>query len=310
MDMKQVGSLAVSVIGIGCNSFGSRIDQSKTTEVVHAALDVGINFFDTADTYGPRGVSEEFIGKSLTSRRSEAVIATKFGSPFDETHFGAKPEYIRYCVENSLRRLRVDYIDLFQLHRPDPTTPIADTLGALNQLVEQGKVREIGCSKFSVAQLREATTAIPAGGVGFVSVQNEYSLLNRAAEIDVLRECEETGLAFLPFFPLQSGMLTGKYHRGADVPTGTRLAGANAERRAELLSDRNFDIVEALDTFAEDRGHSLLELALARLIAWPSIASVIAGATSKVQVLENAAAANWHLSVEESAEIDRLSSAA
>ena len=305
MEQRKIGSLAVSVIGIGCNNFGGRIDESRTGEVCNAALDAGINFFDTADVYGGTK-SEEFMGRVLKARRDEAIIATKFGMKIDDEHQGARPEYVKSAAEASLRRLDTDHIDLYQLHRPDPSVPIAETLGALAELVEEGKVIEIGCSNFSVDQLREAKAVVGANKASFVSVQNDYSLLKRQADLDVLPECAATGLAFLPFFPLFSGLLTGKYRRNEPLPEGSRLTNAPAERQASAFSDRNYEIVEALTLFAESKGHTILDLAFARLLANPAIPSVIAGATSGDQVRSNAATAGWTLSADEIAEIDRL----
>jgi aryl-alcohol dehydrogenase-like predicted oxidoreductase len=289
MRMRTIGSLTVSEVGLGCNNFGMTIDERRTQEVVDAAIDAGITFFDTADIYGGTK-SEAFLGKALGTRRSRVVVATKFGLPVDERRQGAHPEYVRRAVEDSLKRLNTDVIDLYQLHKPDPTVPIADTLGALDGLVRAGKVREIGCSNFSVAQIREARQAVAAGA--FVSVQNEYSLLKREAEADVLPECERTGLAFLPYFPLASGLLTGKYRKGAPAPEGSRLRLSWASK---ALTDENLAIVERLTAIAERHGHTLLELSVSWLLRWRSVASVIAGATRPDQVRANAAAANWTL---------------
>src|SRR5579872_2598523 len=227
MEMRHIGPLEVSTIGLGCNNFGWRIDAAQTTEVVHAALEGGITFFDTADIYGGTH-SEEFLGRALGARRNDVIIATKFGMKVDERRQGARPEYVRRAAEDSLRRLGTDRIDLYQLHRPDPSVPIADTLEALDGLVRAGKVRAIGCSNFSRAQLIEARAATKSGAARFVSVQNEYSLLHREPEQEVLPECEREGLAFLPYFPLASGLLTGKYRRGQPLPEGTRLAKKSA----------------------------------------------------------------------------------
>ena len=305
MEKRKIGSLEVSIIGIGCNNFGGRIDEARTDEVCNTALDSGINFFDTADVYGATK-SEEFMGRVLKARRDEAVIATKFGMKLDDEHQGASPAYVRSAIEASLRRLNTDRIDLFQLHRPDPSVPIADTLAALGELVEAGKILEIGCSNFSVAQLREAEAAVGAGKPKFVSVQNDYSLLKRGADLDVLPECAATGLAFLPFFPLFSGLLTGKYRRNEPLPEGSRLTAATPERQASAFTDRNYEIVENLTAFAEERGYTILDLAFARLLANPAIPSVIAGATSGEQVRANAATAGWDLTPDEIAEVDRL----
>ncbi|HTG31300.1 MAG TPA: aldo/keto reductase [Thermoanaerobaculia bacterium] len=303
MENRKIGSLDVSIIGLGCNNFGWRLDYDRTVAVVDAALDAGINFLDTADIYGGTE-SEEFLGRALEGRRDRVVLATKFGMKVDEQRQGAKPDYARRACEDSLRRLRTDHIDLYQLHQPDPSTPIADTLGALDELVRSGKVREIGCSNFSVEQLREAKAA--AGqGAKFVSVQNEYSLLHREPEQGVLAECEREGLAFLPFFPLAGGMLTGKYRSGQPLPENTRLSKGSPR----FLNDKNLAIVEELANFAAFRGHSLLELAFSWLLSHPPVASVIAGATSPEQVRANVAAAGWRLDHAELAEIDKLAAA-
>jgi aryl-alcohol dehydrogenase-like predicted oxidoreductase len=301
LETRRIGSLEVSVAGLGCNNFGWRIDYDATAAVVHAAVDAGITFFDTADIYGGTR-SEEFIGQALGTRRDEIVIATKFGMAVDDQRRGARPEYVKQAAEDSLRRLRTDRIDLYQLHQPDPDVPIADTLGALDELVRAGKVREIGCSNFSVEQLREAEAAVRPGAARFVSVQNQYNLLHRDPERDVIPECQRLGLAFLPFFPLASGLLTGKYRRGQAPPEGSRLA--TIERFKKTATDRNLDIVEKLLEFSTLRGHTLVELAMSWLASQPAVASVIAGATSPKQVKLNAAAVNWRLTSEELAEID------
>jgi aryl-alcohol dehydrogenase-like predicted oxidoreductase len=301
METRKIGSLTVSVTGLGCNNFGWRLDYDHTVAVVDAALDAGINFLDTADIYGGTE-SEEFLGRALAGRRDQVVLATKFGMKVDDERQGARPDYVRRACEDSLRRLRTDHIDLYQLHHPDAETPIADTLGALGALVRAGKVREIGCSQFSVEQIREAKAAA-GDGARFVSVQNGYSLLHREPEWSgVLAECAREGLAFLPFFPLAGGMLTGKYRRGQPVPENTRLAKGNAR----FLNDRNLDVVEELIQFAAFRGHSLLELAFSWLLSHPEVASVIAGATSREQIQGNVQASGWHLDHAELAEIDKL----
>lgn len=307
METRKIGSLDVSVIGLGCNNFGWRLDYDRTVAVVDVALEAGINFLDTADIYGGTE-SEEFLGRALAGRRDRVVLATKFGMKVDDQRKGAKPDYVRRACEDSLRRLRTDRIDLYQLHQPDPETPIADTLGALDELVKSGKVREIGCSNFSVAQLREAKAAATAGddGARFVSVQNQFSLLHRDPEAEVLPECAREGLAFLPFFPLASGMLTGKYRRGQPLPEGTRLAKKSS---SSFLNDRNLDVAEELIHFAAFRGHSLLELAFSWLLSHKPVASVIAGATSPEQVRANVKAAAWHLTPADLAEVDKLAPA-
>lgn len=303
MEERRIGSLQVSVAGLGCNNFGWRLDADATSQVVHAALDAGINFFDTADIYGGTK-SEEYLGQALRGRREQAVIATKFGMKVDEQRQGAKPAYIRRAAEDSLRRLGTDYIDLYQLHQPDPETPIADTLAALEELVKAGKVREIGCSNFSAPQIREAEDAVRAGAARFASVQNEYSMLHREPEREVLPECKRRGLAFLPYFPLANGLLTGKYRAGRPAPQGTRIS--TQERFGKLLNESNLQAVEALVQFAEARGHTLLELAFSWLLARPVVASVIAGATSAQQVRSNAQAVGWKLTPSDLAEVDRI----
>ncbi len=302
METRRIGSLRVSTVGLGCNNFGWRIDAEATAKVVAAALDSGVNFFDTADIYGG-GESEQFLGRALGGRRGEATVATKFGMKMDERRRGAKPEYVRQAVEDSLKRLGTDRIDLYQLHQPDPDTPIADTLGALNELVTAGKAREIGCSNFSAEQLREAEAAVKQGAARFVSVQNQYSLMHRDPEHEVLPECERTGIAFLPFFPLANGLLTGKYRKGKPFPKGSR---ADAGFGPKVFTERNLEIVEGLIRFAEARGHTILELAFAWLLARPAVASVIAGASSPEQARANAKSAAWKLTPEEIGEIDAI----
>jgi aryl-alcohol dehydrogenase-like predicted oxidoreductase len=300
MEHRRIGSLEVSVIGLGCNNFGWRLDAESTAGVVHAALDAGIDFFDTAELYG-EGRSEEYLGRALQGRRQSVVIATKFGYKTAPSHRRGHPDNVRRAADASLKRLGTDYIDLFQLHSPDPTIPVADTLGALDELVQQGKVREIGCSNFSAAQLDEAEHAVKPGAARFVSVQNEYSLMHREPEAEVLPECARLGIAFIPYYPLASGLLTGKYRRGQPLPKGTRLAeGSN------MLTDENLAVVEELIQFAESKGHTVLELAIGWLLAHPAVASVIAGATKPEQARGNASAARWRLSEEERAAVDAL----
>lgn len=294
MEKRRIGSLEVSIVGLGCNNFGWRIDANATAAVVDAALDAGINFFDTADVYG-KGQSEEFLGRALGRRRENIVLATKFGMKFDEQHHGAKPEYVRQAAEDSLRRLGTDRIDLYQLHQPDPSVPIADTLGALDELVHAGKVREIGCSNFSAEQLREAKR--------FVSVQNQYSLVHREPEAGVIPECSRLGIAFIPFFPLANGLLTGKYRKGQRLPENSRAKDGFGPK---VFTDQNLDLVERLIQFATSRGHKLLELAVSWLLARPVVASVIAGAKTPEQVRANASAAGWRLTKADLAEVERL----
>ena len=301
MDTRRIGSLEVSVIGLGTNNFGYFMEEDAVPPVVDAALAAGITLFDTADSYLE---SEARLAKALGSRRDEVVLATKFGSPVDGGAGGAAPDYVRAAVERSLARLATDRIDLYQLHQPDADTPIADTLGVLDELVHEGKVREIGCSNFSGAQLRDAEEA--AGGRSrFVTVQNQWNLLQREDEVEAVPEAERLVLGYLPYFPLASGLLSGKYTRGEGAPAGTRLVRFGSDGGG-MLSDRNFDIVEAATEWAAERGHSVLELALAWLAAKPVVASVIAGATSPEQVKANVAAAAWVLTPAEVAEIDAL----
>ncbi|WP_437552087.1 aldo/keto reductase [Sorangium sp. So ce367] len=306
MEKRRIGSLEVSVVGLGCNNFGGRIDEQRTAAVVGAALDAGINFFDTADVYGGTR-SEELLGKALGSRRSSVIIATKFGVLLDdERRGGARPAYIQRAVEDSLRRLGTDWIDLYQLHRPDPETPIEDTLEALDALVRAGKVREIGSSNFSAAQIRVAEEATRPGKARFVSVQNEYSLLQREPEREVLSDSKRLGIAFLPYFPLASGLLSGKYRPDGPAPVGARLSSQDTALSARFLTERNRQTAAALDAYAASRGHTLLELAFSWLASRPAVASVIAGATSPEQVRANAAAVGFRLTGADLEEIDRL----
>jgi aryl-alcohol dehydrogenase-like predicted oxidoreductase len=298
MKTRRIGSLEVTIVGLGCNNFGRRLDEAATARVVHAALDAGVTFFDTADMYGGTN-SEVFLGRALRPHRDRAIVATKFGWEIDAERRGARPEYVRRAVDDSLRRLGMDRIDLYQLHKPDPAVPIADTLGALDALVRAGKVREIGCSNFSVPQLIEADdVARRTGGARFVSVQNEYSMLKREPEKGVLDTCERLGLAFLPYFPLASGLLSGKYRRSQPLPTGARIT--------QMPGDETLTVIERLVAFAEKHRHSLLDLAFAWLLAKPAIASVIAGATKAEQVAANVRAGEWRLSPQELEEVDAL----
>ena len=298
METRKIGSLEVSLVGLGCNNFGGRIDADATQQVVDAAIDAGITLFDTADVYGGSGKSEELLGRALGGRRDQVIVATKFGMPMGDGKAGAAPDYVRAACDDSLRRLGTDVIDLYQQHAPDPAVPIEDTVGALRELVDAGKVREIGCSNFTPEMLDASS--------GWVSVQNELSLLRRKGDAELLAACERNGLALLPYFPLASGMLTGKYRRGEEPPAGTRLASAPEDRRARALSDRTFDVVEQLEAFAAGRGHTLLELAMSWLAGLPGMGSVIAGATKPEQVRANVAAVGWDLTPEERAEVDRI----
>jgi aryl-alcohol dehydrogenase-like predicted oxidoreductase len=297
----------VSEVGLGCNNFGRRIDLTATRAVVHAALDNGITLFDTADVYGDRGGAESLLGRILGERRRDVILATKFGMPMsDEGKFsGASRGYIVTAVEASLRRLQTDWIDLFQLHRPDPRTPIEETLRALDDLVRAGKVRYIGASNLKAWQLVEAEFTARAANLNrFVSHQDEYSLLQRGIEAELLPAARAYGIGLLPYFPLASGLLTGKYKRGAPPPPGTRLA--REERLASrVLNEPNWEKVGRLQSFASARGHSLLDLAVAWLLA-QGAASVIAGATNPEQVAGNVAAAGWTLEASDFAQIDQL----
>jgi aryl-alcohol dehydrogenase-like predicted oxidoreductase len=307
MDTRKIGSLDVSVVGLGCNNFGGRLDENATRVVVDAALEAGITLFDTADIYGGRR-SEEFVGHALATCRDDVVIATKFGMG-DGTDLpaGASAESVVASIEGSLRRLGTDRIDLYQLHLPDDATDIGETLDALDQLVREGKVREIGCSNFDAKHLGEAERAAREHGTArFVSVQNELSLLCRGGEAELLAACARNDLQILPFYPLASGLLTGKYRRGEEPPAGTRIESMPSDRREDALSDRRFDTVEALSDFARERGHTLLELATCWLTGLPHLASVISGATKPEQVAANVAAAGWVLTADERAQVDAL----
>jgi len=289
MEKRTLGSLQVSAVGVGCNNFGSRLDQAGTNDVVGAAIDAGINFFDTADVYGGTK-SEEMLGVALGKWRDEFVIATKFGMPVDDTHFGASPAYVRQACEDSLRRLGTDHIDLYQLHYPDDKVPIAETLGALHELIAQGKVREIGCSNFTVAQLQEAKSAA-GDGPAFVSVQNQYSLLEREPERDgVLDACDSLGVGFLPFYPLANGLLTGKVRPGQPLPENSRLAKMAPERSVHWLGDELQSKVAALLDYADEIEVPILSLAFSWLLSHAAVSSVIAGASNADQIRANAVA--------------------
>jgi aryl-alcohol dehydrogenase-like predicted oxidoreductase len=306
MRFRRLGNsgLAVSVVGLGCNNFGRRIGLEQTREVVRAALDAGVTLFDTSGTYGE---SEDFLGEVLGRDRDDIVLATKFGMSMrgqlgpDWDARGSR-RYIRKAVESSLRRLRTDWIDLYQYHVPDGATPIAETLAALHELVTEGKVRYIGCSNFAGWQLADADWTARSGGlVPFISAQNEYSLINRDIEAELVPACLRFGVGVLPYYPLASGLLTGKYKRGEAAPEGTRLAG-----RPDQLSDRRFDQIDALEKYAEARGSSLLEVAIGGLAAMPAVASVIAGATKPEQVRANVAAGSWLPSADDLAELNSI----
>jgi aryl-alcohol dehydrogenase-like predicted oxidoreductase len=312
MDIRNLGQsgLRVSAIGLGCNNFGGRLDLEQTRAVVHAAFDAGITLFDTADVYGDKGGSETLMGQVLGDMRHGIVLATKFCMPMDaaETLKGGSRRYIMSAVEASLRRLRTDHIDLYQMHRMDPLTPIEESLRALSDLVTQGKIRYFGCSNFSGWRLVEAQwTAKSLGLPGFVSAQDEYSLVKRDHEADLLPALNAYGLGLLPYFPLASGLLTGKYRRNRPMPEGARLT--NTQRLADrYLTERNWAISEKLADFAEARGHTPLELAFSWLLAQQPVASVIAGATRPEQIGQNVKAGGWALTAADCAEIDALTS--
>jgi aryl-alcohol dehydrogenase-like predicted oxidoreductase len=308
MEMRKLGSLEVTLVGLGCNNFGMRIDEEQSARVVHAALDAGINFFDTADVYG-RTRSEQFLGRALGRRREDVFIATKFVAPIDDdpSHAGASARWIAEAVEGSLRRLGTDRIDLYQQHAPDPNVPIEETLEALDRLVRDGKVREIGNSNFSGEQIDEAQAMSESKNLArFVSAQNHFNLLHRDPLRDVVPACVRHGLGVIPYFPLASGLLTGKYRRGEPPPGGTRLSMLPEERAASVMSEQNFDAVDKLTSFAAERGHTILELAFAWLAAQPGVASIIAGATRPEQVNANVAAVEWKLSDSDLAVLDPL----
>jgi len=310
MEYRRLGDsgLKVSEIGLGCNNFGMRIDQDGTNAVIAAAIDQGVTFMDTADVYGGQGKSEEMMGVALKGRRNEVVLATKFASPMGKgpDKQGGSRRYVMEAVEASLKRLQTDYIDLYQMHRPDPDTPIEETLSALDDLVTQGKIRYIGNSNFTGWMIADADwTARNEHLSRFVSAQNNYSLLERRVEHEVTPACDRFGLGMLPFFPLASGLLTGKYARGEAPPEGTRLANFGP-RAAAALNDNNFDKLDKLTSWAQARGHTLLELAFAWLLGHKVVSSVIAGATKPEQVAANAATAGWRLTPKEVAEVTKL----
>lgn len=306
MKSRKIGALEVSLAGLGTNNFGRRLDAARTRDVVRAALDAGITHFDTADIYGD-GLSEEYLGNALGERRDEVTIASKFGYHGAPRGGQGQTEWVPQALEASLRRLGTDHIDLYYYHKPDPATPVVETLEVLDGLVERGLIREVGCSNFSAAQLEEAAAAAAERGRrGFAVVENEYSLLEREPERGVLATAARLGLAFVPYFPLASGLLSGKYRRGRSAPPGTRLGGAG-RLAEEVVGGERLDAVERLAAYAEAHGHTLLELALSYLVAHAPVASVIAGATSPEQVRANAAGVGaWPLTAGELTEIGVL----
>ena len=310
MEIRNLGrsGLRVSSIGLGCNNFGGRIDEDATKLVIHKALDLGITLFDTADVYGERGGSEAVMGRILGDDRKRIVLATKFAAPMDDSgeKAGGSRQYIMAAVEDSLRRLKTDWIDLYQMHRTDPRTPIEETLRALDDLIRQGKVRYVGCSNFPAWQMTEASwTARTAGLNGFVSCQDEYSLIHRDPEAELLPAARKCGFGLLPYFPLASGLLTGKYRRNIPLPAGTRLAGT--QRLADRYrTERNWEIAEKLGDLAASRGRTMLELAFSWLLAQSPVASVIAGATRPEQLEQNAKAGGWQMTADDLTEIDRI----
>lgn len=308
MEQRRLGNsgLLVSAVGLGCNNFGGRIDLEATRKVVHKAIDLGITLFDTADIYGNKGGSETAMGEVLGARRKEIILATKYAKPMDDAGRlrGASRRYIVEAVEASLRRLKTDWFDLYQQHEPDPGTPIEETLRALDDLVRAGKVRYIGCSNLPAWQVVEAQwTAKQGGFTPFISCQDEYSLVMRDVERELIPAMQRYGLGLLPYFPLASGLLTGKYKRNAAMPQGARLT--NTQRLADVyLTEKNWEIVEKLQTFCAERGRTMLELAFSWLLARPTVASVIAGATRPEQLEQNVKATGWQLTPEEMKFID------
>lgn len=308
MDYRSLGQLQVSVVGLGCNNFGMRLDAAATKRVVDAALEAGITYFDTAESYG-QGQSEEYLGRALEGRRSDAVIATKWGHTvsLESGERGGDPAVIRRRLEASLARLDTDYVDHYQLHRPDPDTPAAETLGCLAELRAEGKIREIGCTHFSADELRDShAAAVEVGVAPYASIQNHYSLLTRDPETNgVLDLCAELGTTFVPYFPLESGLLTGKFRQGQALPEGTRLA-AWGDRAQAFIDDDKLAVVERLIDWTAARGHTLLDLAISWHTSNPLVASVIAGATKPEQIDANVAAAGWALTDADRAEVDAL----
>lgn len=296
------GGLEVSLVGLGCNAFGGRVDEQGTHAVMDAAIDAGIDFFDTAETYGG-GKSELFMGSGLKGKRDKVFLASKFG--FATSHVADKnrgsPENIRAALDQSLSKLQTDWIDLYQIHRPDPDTPIGETMGALEDLVTAGKIRYYGCSYFTGAQMQEAVDEAKRAGLkGFVTAQNAWNMLEREIETDLIPVCDSNAIGLLPYYPIAKGLLTGKYRKGDAAPEGSRLSGD------QYLADANFDLLERLEAYARDHGHELLTLAISWLAAQPSIASIISGASRPDQMISNATAARWKLTEANLNEIDAI----
>ena len=311
MEYRNLGSsgLRVSLVGLGCNNFGMRLDLEQTRAVVDRAFDLGITLFDTADMYGGRGGSETQLGKILGHRRKDIVLASKFGMAMsdDGTKIGASRRYIMSAVEDSLRRLKTDWIDLYQLHQPDPLTPLDETMQALDDLVTQGKIRYIGCSNLPSWQVVESQWISKSMGLNrFVSCQDEYNILNRNVEAELIPAMQKYGCGLLPYFPLASGLLTGKYKR-TKMPEGARLTDMPTFANRIYLTDENFDIIDNLNKFAKKTGHSILELAFGWMASRPTTASIIAGATKPEQIDANVAAVNWVLSQSEIDEVNKIS---
>jgi aryl-alcohol dehydrogenase-like predicted oxidoreductase len=299
--------LMVSALGLGCNNFGRRLDLEKTRAVVDSAVEAGINFFDTADVYGDRGGSETLLGATLGNRRKDVILATKFGLPMNDEGClaGGARRYVLLAVEASLKRLKTEWIDIYYLHRPDPATPIEETLGALDELARQGKVRFAGCSNLPGPQLADAMEVARTKSLApFVATQDEYNLLSRDIETTLVPVIERSGLALVPYFPLASGLLTGKYRKDQPMPTGTRLSDPRFSAR--FANEQNFDVVERLAAFCAERGRTILELAFGWLLARPFVASIIAGATAPEQVRQNADALGWQLTADDIATVDRI----
>ena len=310
MELRGLGrsDLQVSLVGIGCNNFGGRIPHADARAVLHAALDAGVTLFDTSDNYGNRGGSERFLGAELGARRNDIVLASKFGMPMDDEGKmkGGTRRYIMAAIEASLERLRTDRIDLYQLHVPDPDTPIEETLRALDDLVRQGKVRHVGCSNLSGAQTIDAARVARAAGISeFITCQNEYSLLNRDVERELIPAMRQEGPSMLPFYPLASGLLSGKYQRDQPLPSGSRMQRIPSFSD-RFLNERNWAMAEGLQAFATSKGRTLLELAFSWLANQPVVGSVIAGASSAAQVRSNVAAVGWTMTAEELKQIDKI----